>query len=301
MQIWRAGVTATILLCLSGCALFFGDETGEKPGLVPSFPWANKNSRPTEDFAPMLQMARLEASIVTRPANDARVRRHVWEELDESGLMAPDVRGRLNQSGFRIGVAGSATPWALQSLAKEAVKAHRMSDDQPFGDLSSVGPSFQLMANGKSILEVQSQLDARRLPVNDISELAGLRDRNALRCVFEVSVKELQDDWVLLNVLPQIHSGAAAPRLSVSGMSEQLPVRQNVLPLYDQQFTIKLLTGEIAVIGRLSSSDWNLGRLFFQPDDGPAGSERLMMIRLVGVEKLRGQSDPNFLAGSFDR
>lgn len=251
---------------------------------------------------PILRMARLEASIVSRPCNDARIRQYVWEELDESGLMAPDLRQRLNENGFRIGVAGSIAPWALQSLARESVTVHRAGNEQQMAaamEQTSVGPAFSLMQNGTSLLELQSQLDVDRLPLSKIQELSSLRDRTDLKCIMEVSVRELNEDWVLLNVLPQIHVGSSTARLSISGASEQLPVRQNIVPLYEKQFTVKLLTGEVAVIGRYDSEDWNLGRLFFQPDSGSSGSERLLMIRMVGIDKLQGQSDPAFRLGNY--
>lgn len=303
MSAIRANAIATMMLLLSGCALFVADPAGSSPSGETEFFWSrNGRSEAQIDEGPVLRMARLEASIVSRPVNDARVKSYVWEELDESGLMSPDVRQRLNGCGFRVGVAGSATPWALQSLAQEAVAAHRSQDSLAAGESlnpASIGPGFSLMPNGKSLVEIQGQLQVDQLPVSKLPELAALRDRSNLRCVFEVSVDELNDDWVLLNILPQIHAGTAAPRLSSNGASEQLPVRQNILSLYDQQFSVKLLRGEVAVIGYHASSDWCLGRIFFQPDSTGAGSGRLLMIRMVGTDKLKGKSDPSFRLTSY--
>ena len=299
----RVCAVATLLLFLPGCALFTA-ENSDSAGLSSGMPWSKRKSASVADNALTLSMVRLEASIVRRPVNDARVRRHVWEELDESGLMSPDVRQRLNENGFRVGVAGSTAPWALQSLAQEAVAANRPSDLRQIAGTEnqiSVGPSFSLMLEGKSLLEVQGSLDSGKLPLSQIPQLSALRDRSNMKCVFEVSVKELNEDWVLLNVLPQIHAGTETARLSIQGANDQLPVRQNMMPIYDQQFTVKLLTGEVAVIGYHESADWNLGRLFFLPDTSSAGSENLLMIRMAGIEELTGQSDPSFRLNSFGR
>ncbi len=303
MSVHRAWFVATILSLLPGCALFVADgKTTRSP--APLFPWFKGKDVAETDNALVLKMARLEASIISRPVNDAKIRRYVWEELDESGPMAPDVRQKLNDCGFRIGVAGSTTPWALQSLAREAVLARRSDNEQNLMDSgmqTSVGPSFSLMVNGRSLLEVQSQLDGSMLPLNQIPELTAVRDRTGLRCVMEVSVRELTEDWVLLNVIPQIHTGSATTRLSVSGTSEQLPVRQNIIPFYDQQFTVKLLAGEIAVIGRQESAQYNLGKLFFQPDSGSSGSEKLLIIRMAGIDRLKGKSDTSFRLDTYDK
>jgi len=303
MSLHHAWFVATLLLLLPGCALFVSDaETPKSP--VALFPWSRAKGVAEQDNAPFLKMARLEASIVSRPVNDATICRYVWEELDESGPMAPEVRQKLNDCGIRIGVAGSTTPWALQSLAREAVLARRSDNEQQLADSgmpTSLGPSFSLMTNGRSLLEVQSDLDGSSLPLNQIAELTTIRNRTGLRCVMEVSVRELTDDWALLNVVPQIHTGAATTRLSVSGTSEQLPVRQNIISFYEHQFTVKLLTGEIAVIGRQESSQWNLGKLFFQPDSGSSGSEKLLVIRMAGVDRLKGKSDPSIRLDSYGK
>lgn len=177
----RSLTIATMLLLLPGCALFVADGAKDS-GIASAFPWQKQKTEADDPNQPILKMTRLEASIITRPANDPKIRRYVWEELDESGLMSPEIRQRLNDSGFRIGVAGSATPWALQSLARDAVKVQRSSDEQASAqsmlsmNQTSLGPEFSLMHKGKSFLEIQSQLDLQKIPLSQISELASLRD-----------------------------------------------------------------------------------------------------------------------------
>lgn len=305
-------VAVSLLLALAGCQFLTAPATGwfsRDKSQTANVPEAksdasNQSSSTASGVSITLKMARLEASIATRPANDVLQRRLVWEELDESGLMAPTARQRLNSDGFRLGVAGSTTPWAVQSLARDAMTVSRSdgeagvpSQQLHFSGNTPLGPSFTLMPNGKSFLELQSDLDEARLPLDRIPQLAALRDRESLKCVFEVSVKELSDDWVILNVLPMIYTGSTTQRFTVQKGAESLPVRQNVVRLFDQQFTVKMLSGEVAVIGRYEASEdgaWTLGDLFFHPDGSTGGPERLLMIRMAGVEHVKGQSDPGF-------
>jgi len=304
MQQATALAAATLILLLPGCALFQLPGVASKNVDSPREWFGNKAK---VDNGPTLNTARLEASIVTRPANDELIRRDVWLELDESGLMPPDRRQRLNRSGFRVAVAGGTAPWPLQSLAREALAALRSTEGQASPDshmndqFSAMGPAFSVMQNSRSLIEVQSQLDSSLLPLKELPELAILRDQSGLRCVMEVSVKELTNEMVLLSVLPQIHIGANTTRLSISGSMEQLPVRQNIVPLYDQQFTVRLHTGDIVVIGQQRSETWNSGRLFFEPLSGSAATERLLMIRLAGVDQMKGQSDSSFRLGAYDK
>lgn len=305
-------VAVSLLLALAGCQFLTAPATGwfsrDKPDSADASGLevadASKSRSADSGLSITLKTVRLEASIVTRPANDVLTRQLVWEELDESGLMAPTARQRLNSDGFRLGVAGSTTPWAVQSLARDAMTVNRNDGEAGapasqlhFSGNAPLGPAFTLMPNGKSLLELQSDLDEARLPLDRIPQLASLRDRESLKCVFEVSVKELSDDWVILNVLPMIYTGSTTQRFTVQQGAESLPVRQNVVRLFDQQFTVKMLSGEVAVIGRFISPEedaWTLGDLFFHPDGSTGGPERLLMIRMAGVEQVKGQSDPGF-------
>jgi len=294
---------AALMLLLPGCALFEANRDASSKG-VEKQEWFGQKKE--TDTGLTLNTARLEATIVTRPANDERIRKHAWMELDECGLMRHDQRQHLNQNGFRVAVASGTAPWALESLAREAITATRSTDGQAMQNSSSdqfsgLGPAFNVMLNSKSVIEVQSQLDASLLQLNQIPALASLRGQSGLRCVMEVSVKELTDDMTVLSVLPQIHSGTRTSRLSVSGSTEQLPVRQNILPLYDQQFTVRLHTGDIVVIGQQRSESWNSGRLFFEPYSGSMATERLLLIRLAGVDQMKGQSDSTFRLGAYDK
>ncbi len=298
-------VLATLLV-ISGCALFRSD--GDPDGMDITWPELRKNAGPqhadTEQSASrVLKAAIVEANIVRQPVSDPRIRTLVWEGLDESGLMSPEDRQRLNRGGFRVGVAGGSMPWALQSLARDATQvATSGSAETDIAALDHnfqlpVGPTFSVFERGVTRLEVQPALDPAVIPVDSIAELQGLQDLRNLRCAVEVTVTELNSDWALLTAVPQIYAGTATTRLTIQGNNSQLPVRQNTIPLYQHQFRVKLHRGEVAVIGRHGDDEWNAGRLFFQPDSGSAASECLLLIRLADVSEIRGRSDTSVAIG----
>jgi len=276
---------ATLVMC--GCAIFAPDsEKTER-----QFPWSR--SEEADDHTVYRMAAGIEAGIIRRPRNDVRIRKLVWDHLDESGLMAPEARQLLNKNGFRVGVAGSSSPWALQSLVREATQSARgESATESAGTESSpsVGPRFTVMQGGTSRLELQPFVNVSAVPVDQIPELASIRDLSNLRCVIELTVEEVDSEWVMLKLLPQLHVGARTARLSVGVSGEQLPVRQRVVPLYEQQCQIRLHQGEVAVIGLQSPDEWTSGRLFFAPDDSAGGHESLLLIRLAGIDGLKGHS-----------
>lgn len=262
--------------------------------------WADLRNDETQRKIPpiAIRSAVLEANIVRRLASDTRIRQLVWEDLDESGVMSPEDRQRLNQSGFRVGIAGNSNSWVLQNLAKDAVKAAVAHDDDDEFVTSAgakfqqpLGPAFNVFEHGMTQLEVQSQIDVSVIPIEEIPELKDLRDTGDLRCVVQIRAEELEDGWVMLTVLPQLHSGSSVPRLSVAGNRDALSVRQKVYPLYEQQFRIKLHRGEVAVIGQFDGDSWSPGRLFFQPTTGSSSSASLLLIRLVSTNEVQGVSE----------
>ena len=303
----RRQALAGLFLTATGCDLFRSLGDGKSP-LTTMLPPLDKPLDRSSTPSATLRMARLEACIASRPINDHKTRKLVWEELDESGLMAPEQRQRLNESGFRLGVAGSSTPWAVQSLAQDASRptatdGTSASPPAPAQNLSGAfGTIFTLLPGGQSYLEIQSDLDESRLPLQQIAQLSMLRNPSQIRCVLELSVRELSADWVLLNVLPIVYSGSSTARLTIEQNADKLPIRQNMLPLYEQQLQFRLLAGEIAVLGRNAAEDpatWTLGHLFFQPYSDPGSTERILMVRMNSIETLQGRSDPGFRPGPY--
>lgn len=307
----RRKAIAGLLLAVPGCGLF---RNAQESGVWGGAGFSGRSGKSTvpeggEGGAVQVRTAKLEALIVSRPPEDARLRRLVWEELDESGLMSPEQRQKLNSGGLRIGVAGSGSPWALQSLAREAAVAEQLNrDGVSRSDLAAGVPGaaqgFSLMPGGQSFLELQSGLNEHSLPLTRIPQLSSLRDRRQLRCVIELTAKEIERDWVLLNLLPVVHAGAVAPRLTIEDFSEKLPVRQNVVPLFEYQVDIRLMADEVVVMGRYeepAGNAWSVGNLFFHPEQTGGAIERLLMIRMAGIETLEGRSDPGFRLGAYDR
>lgn len=287
----RLSFAAATTLFLCGCALGRTDAVGDSD--MPA--WQRTTAAEADDTS-IRRAAGLEVGIVRQPANDVRIRKLVWEQLDESGLMSPEARQQLNRSGFRVGVAGSTGSWALRSLARDgrtaaggsSTRNAALEADGPV----SVGPRFTLLPGASSRLELQPFVDVSLIPLEKIEALESVRDVSNLKCAIELTVDEIDDEWAMITLLPQFHVGTRAPRLSVDATSEQLPVRQRVIPLYEQQCRIRLHRGEVAVCGLQSPDAWNAGRLFFAPDASAAGKESILLIRLDGIDRLRGESTP---------
>jgi hypothetical protein len=283
-----------MLVAVSGCALFQKEQVSS---LVSSLklPTAQSTTDDTSD-TPVRHVVRLEAAVVSRPAADRRIRTLAWEELDESGVMPPEDRQRLNRSGFRVGVSGINIPWAVTSLASERSNASAATLPAHASDFGShdpkdvaLGMPVMIPDGSTTQLELRSAPSLTGIPDGIIPDLPQNVSLENLRCVLTVEAVEYGEGWVVLKFLPQLHFGALTQRFSIDQGRDQLPVRQRIIPLYEQQFELKLHTSDAVVIGYQEHSDRTVGDLFFRSESVASTQESLLILRLNDIEQVTGQ------------
>ncbi len=291
MKLQLPHLVAILLLSATGCALFGAKgnpllESREtlKPEQVASF----------ESEVPVHRVVRLETSIMSAPATDRRIRELVWDNLDECGPMPPEDRRRLNQSGLRIGVSGGTLPWALQSLQRgdRAVRTsgstHGKTD--ALGRRSdSFGSHVAIPQDSSSVIDLSLEQNGLFIPPGKIASMNAGGELKDARCVIELTPIEYGPGWVLIRFLPQIRHGAITTRYNLSSGGVRMPKQQDMEPLYEQQFELKLHTNETVVIGHQEQDEWTVGQLLFQSDSLTSKSERLIALQLVEVENVVGQ------------
>lgn len=282
---------ALSLLSVTGCAMF---STGNDDVLSSSEALKPSQVAEPNDSAPVRHVVRVNASIVTALSTDKRLREHAWTTLDECGPMSPEDRRRLNQSGIRVGVSGGSLPWALSNLlsgerSQQQKTAATNQHISPNGQTSSFGSHVAIPEGSSSIIELPNRDAELNVPAGRLAGMyKGAELKNA-RCVLQMTATEYGDGWVIVRFLPQIHHGAMTARYSVADNVGQLPTRQLIHPLYEQQFELKLHANETVVIGHQLQDDWTVGRLLFQEDTLAAVNEHLMVLKLEQIEAVRGQ------------
>ena len=267
---------------LSGCALFAPGASRllNKPESL--------NPAQIQDFetaVPVRKVVRLQTSIMSALDTDKRIRGLIWDELDESGLMSPSDRRRLNQSGLRVGVAGGSLPWSLETLLRGEQSGSAL------GTPTSFGMNVAIPEGSPSILELPVQGGKLFVPPGQIAGMKRGGELDSPRTVIEMRAVEYGDGWVVIRFLPQIHHGSLTRRYSVSQGAGQMPIRQNIQPLYEQQFELKLHTDETVVIGYFPQDDWSVGRMLMQSDNLSYRTERLLALRLTSLEEVAGQQE----------
>lgn len=278
---------ACLSLCLIGCAPilnWFAPST-DAPAL-------HEDGKP----APTRDVITLDIAIAKRPMRDPLLGL-LWDDVDEIGVLDGQQRDVLNRSGFRIGVAGTI-PSALQTILRESTEEEAQIDNPTWknGTGTLPGSSSVTLFDGQDALFRVSPATARVLissranpSANDAGE-SQTEYENA-QCVFRVTAHKIQDGWIKLRVLPEIHHGQRVNRAVITDDGPQYRESQKVEVMYDYQFDVTLNPGEAAVIGSTAdSTSGTPGHGFFDTDhDGSRSAmTRLITVRFSSMQTVTG-------------
>ena len=284
-----------LFVCVSGCAHFKSDAENQLQARIEK-EHSNKHDDAPRRI-PVKRIVRLISSVIDQPVSEDRVRQAVWRQMCESVLQRPQSRRLLNQNGFRVGVSQPPYPWALNTLLSRSQEQHRR---KRFGDGSSAGQIY-FPASGEvgtpiiipegrdSLLEVRRGSGAE-IPIDAaVPGLTGIDAGDQIQCVLRIKSIENGDGWTLLQFLPQLQFGSETIRLTVKNGQEHLPVRQKCVPLFEQQFEIKLRKDDVIVLGYNPCKEWTTGRFFFQSDSLNGSRENLLVLRVSELEDVEGR------------
>jgi hypothetical protein len=219
----------------------------------------------------------LEVYFVERPAQDPLVGESLWSEVNEINGFDPQTQSRLKQAGIRCGIASSTPPFAIRALvsAQEIRNASQQTRVQPV-----------MVFSGRDA-ELESAV------VNHPFHLApagpGGREPtqyDAARCVLRVSGERVQEGWVRLEFLPEIHHGHRQVRTVPTDHAWELQESQQIDPLYEQKFVAELNVGEMVIIGATGAGRDTVGRYFFRGGEPQPTTERLVIVRVRGMERI---------------
>lgn len=271
-----ARVMVAYLLCLAiaGCSLL---SRGEKSDASSGF-----------NLAPLVaprDAVQLDLVFVDRPETDLLLQESLWKEIDEIAGLPPQTRSRLYEAGWRIGVASSRPPRALEELLE-------LATDQPNpreSDRRLVGRRVAIPAGTDFPIEVTDLLPELRAQLEADGRVKTWSD---VKAVLRVRVEREQDGWVRLVCTPEIHHGKAWLRPIATPQDWQHQRTQNIEPLYELQFELSLNLGEMGVVTALNdlerSSDEpaSVGRAFFHSGDLNGKLQRLLIIRVADMRRM---------------
>lgn len=271
----RPAATAVLLLAIPGCALLqLGERTA---GLGENATAEQVREAMLPPIPTSKDAVELEIVFIERPVDDPLLGERLWREIDTGGALDVQRRKVLNQNGLVVGVAPANPPAALQTLLGLQ------------SDLST--SASNKLAWQRRVLPHGAEAEIQASPVHPQCSVALLsatgaeeRDYENARFVFRVMARRVQNGWVQVDFLPEIHHGDVAMRHEAAEVGFTMRASQRVNPLMGQRFSINLNTGEMAVLSCDAAEDpQSVGRHFFVRDADGVAVKRLLVVRLAGM------------------
>ena len=277
-------LTTGLCLPAAGCAVF---RSG----------WMGLSADAEDTSAPALPPLRrspsavvLDVVFVERPTGDPLLGSGLWDSVDESGAVDFAARSRLNRNGFRIGVAGSSPPRALQSLLGLTSQIGESTGGDPTRP-QLVGRKVALLSGSETEVVTRPAVPACELKIHHEDDDRKRRFENA-RFLFRIRAERLQDGWVSLHFVPEIHHGQQQLRHMATRSGWKYRNGQKISPVYSQRFDVTLNLGEMAIVTvTRDAGDDSLGRNFFVGSDDTASVERVLVVRLAELGRTEQVGD----------
>jgi hypothetical protein len=177
------------------------------------------------------------------------------------------------KSGIRYGIAGTRPPESLTALidTRYETLSHR--------DTYFKNPTVE--SGWETVLETWAYPDGCVIEVNSEP-----RELQNVRCVMRIRAETTQEGWATLKFTPEIHHGASVGRFIPGDLSYRYQDAQDVIPLYDHEFSVDLNVGESVVIGPTTGPLASLGSHFFHGGSDDHPSQALLIVQLKNLRRI---------------
>ena len=225
----------------------------------------------------------LEVAHVEQPLNDLSMIDLLWKEIDQIGALDAKTRRELEQNGIRIGISGPNPPRLLESIKEADSRWRRERTEGKFGSNEQLVTIFP---GQPTTLFTGDPYQKVSIEIPRGSHLEKTDYYNA-RCQFRVEAETLQEGWVRLTFIPEIHHGEQKNRRVATEEGWQYQQGQTIDTIFSQQFTITLNQGEMALLSATESRPESMGHAYFIGDGHDDQMQRVVMIRLAEIRSAR--------------
>lgn len=264
-------------MALAGCQ-FFGQNSSTKTTQT-SRRSLLAQLRPGKDFV------QLDVLIVDRRVDDPLIGPLLWSEIDQLGAV-PQAESRelLQRNGCLVGHAAAKPPLPLLQLLGLVPEIDGISADAGKLPKQKVGGrQYSLRSGTETEVQISDLVPELDLAIVDPGQT---RDVHFERCrfVFRVKPIRLQDGWVRVEFVPEIHHGELQLRPTpTDDAGWAYKSTQNIEQCYPQKFAVTLNVGEAAVITAAPDGSETLGGKIFRREQNGEQRQRLLIVRLADM------------------
>ncbi len=222
---------------------------------------------------------RFTVYFVDRPPMTPAEAEGIWGAADLIGTMTADRRAALRRAGLAVGHSGRQLPPALDRLLRPRAGIGLLAHCRE--------QTVTLLEGGETELQVSPMLAEAELTLPGEREP---RRFQTVRFVIRVRARRVQNDWVRLTLVPEVHHGPITQRhVPDEHGNWRIVTSQSIVSLTALGVQTDLTPGEHLILGRRAAAESDLGSWFFASSDahGPAATERLVVLRLDSVDALK--------------
>lgn len=271
--LWRGGLLAVLAVC-SGCTwLAWWD------GELPDGAAAGKTvaGKVVAD-----ERVVLETFFVHLPLAERELADKIWNEVDEQQVPG-EMRQRLAQHGFRLGVVGGQLPAAIEEIrANQGSTATAAQTPTESGEVRPLVSRQELRLRPGSRGEIVPSVTHDKVTVMSLEhgELTG-RTYYAAQGRLRLVCQPLADGRVRAELLPELHHGQSRRRGVGDDGILRLELGQEKLVLEDLRMAVTLSPGQMLLVGCREQPLRSLGRDFFCDTSSGKALQKLVVLNLV--------------------
>lgn len=223
----------------------------------------------------------LDLFFVRLPYGDERINGAMWERVDEQ--LAPMLRQKLAQQGFRAGVCNTHPPEQLELLLNEFASATAPEEniDTEFAvEPMVIRRHVQLPAGNSTEIIASSLYESLPLLQASADGHVSGQTLHMAQGVFAVETFPEADGRVHLRLRPEVQYGDPHRQFSQRDKQLVLDTRRSSKVLEDLVMDVHLASGEMLVITCLPNRSGSAGHRFFTEAAREGLMQKLLVVRL---------------------
>jgi hypothetical protein len=226
----------------------------------------------------------LDIFFVRFPFGDPVANEKLWEEIDEQQF-APELRGRLAQRGFRVGLVSGQMPIELSKLMQLGDKSAPTGEmeETNITDLEAqprvVRQHLQLRAGQRSEILASGIYDQLPVLMCESGQLCGQTYSQA-QGVFAVKSFPQPDGRVRLELSPELQHDQPRQRWVGGQGMLRLEASRPKREFDDMTLSTDLAPGSMLVLSSQPNRPGSLGHYFFTENEGGRREQKLLIVRL---------------------
>ena len=219
----------------------------------------------------------LEVFFLERPAEDHLLTTGVWKDIDQIGSLATETRMLLHDNGLRIGNVSSNPPPSVQRLLGRVTE---IQDDTTEGSRPMMGFRRYVSPGVETEIPTGIVRDQCEISVREGDRTKSLQYVQA-GCVFRMKASRLQEGWVRVDFLPEIHHGGQQTRFTPTENGFLLRGGQEIDVRNGQRFSVTMNVGELILVTSTCDAEGTLGDRFFCHTDHGMAKQRVLVVRVI--------------------